>query len=538
VISGVFLDDQTLGDVMPLMKRLLLIFLLRAGIAVGRQVSSNALAIRVKSNIRHLLIDHILKLGPAYTKGERTAELTTSAVQGVESLDAYFSKYLPQLVLAPMIPLSMLVFVFPMDLLTGIILLLTAPLIPVFMYLIGKTAEALTNRQWKTLSRLSAHFLDTLQGLSTLKTLNQSQKQGEKISEVSENYRAATINVLRITFLSALVLELVGTLSIAVVAVQIGLRLLYGSFDFQDALFILLIAPEFYLPLRTLGTQFHAGMSGVSAAQKIFGILDQPAVRELERYPKERPIPFQREFELRFKNISFTYPDRTKPALENVSFSIPSGKQTALVGLSGSGKSTILQILLRFIEPQHGEVWINKDSILSLSATDWRENITWISQRPYLFNDTISANIHMGKNDSSMECVQLAARKAHLDAFIESLPHGYETQIGERGARLSAGQTQMLALARAFYKDSPLIIMDEPTAHLDPEHEDLLNKTILKLCTSRTVLLIAHRLPTIMQASQVIFLRRGKVFGSGSHEELSATNKDYHEFITAQLRDR
>ncbi|MCJ7626638.1 MAG: thiol reductant ABC exporter subunit CydD, partial [Anaerolineaceae bacterium] len=376
VISGVFLAGQTLDDVMPLMMRLLLIFLLRAGISLGRQVCSNALAIRVKSNIRHLLIDHILNLGPAYTKGEHSAELTTSALQGVEALDAYFSKYLPQLVLAPMIPLTMLVFVFPMDLLTGVILLLTAPLIPVFMVLIGKSAEALTNRQWKTLSRLSAHFLDTLSGLSTLKTLNQSQKQGQVISKVSEDYRKATINVLRVTFLSALVLELVGTLSIAVVAVQIGLRLLYGSFVFQDALFILLIAPEFYLPLRTLGIQFHAGMSGVSAAQKIFEILDQPVERGLKQIPAESSKLFQGEFKLHLKNISYTYPERSRRALEDVTFSIQSGAQTALVGLSGSGKSTILQILLRFIEPQNGEILFNNHSILSLSSSDWREYIT------------------------------------------------------------------------------------------------------------------------------------------------------------------
>jgi ATP-binding cassette, subfamily C, bacterial CydD len=234
-------------------------------------------AVRVKNNLRQMLSRRIFELGPAYVQGERSGELSAVVVDGVESLDAYFSQYLPQLVLAAAVPVAILVVVFPLDLLTGIVLLLTAPLIPLFMILIGKAGERLTKRQWVTLSRMSAYFLDTLQGLTTLKLLGRSQARAGEIEQVSERYRAVTIEVLRVTFLSAFALELVATISTAVVAVEIGLRLLAGRIAFEQGFFLLLLAPEFYLPIRLLGQRFHAGMSGVSAAVRIFEVLDAPA---------------------------------------------------------------------------------------------------------------------------------------------------------------------------------------------------------------------------------------------------------------------
>ena len=274
VVARVFLGGQTLPDVTGLLQLILIIVFLRAVLAWGSEVSANAVAVRVKSDLRQRLFDKILRLGPAYTRGERTGELVNAAVEGVEALDAYFSQYLPQLVIAALVPLSILFFVFPQDPLSGLILLLTAPLIPVFMYLIGKTAEALTKRQWDTLSRLSAHFFDSLQGLTTLKELGQSKAQARSIADASNRFRDITLDVLRVTFLSALVLELVATVSTALVAVEVGLRLLYGQMAFQPALFLLLLAPEFYIPLRMLGLRFHAGMSGTSAARRIYEILD------------------------------------------------------------------------------------------------------------------------------------------------------------------------------------------------------------------------------------------------------------------------
>src|SRR5512138_1421315 len=279
-VNGVFLEGQTLAQVAGWLRLILVVIAGRALLTWVNEVSANAVAVRIKSDLRARLFSHILNLGPAYTRGQRTGELTTAAVEGVEALDAYFSQYLPQLVVTALIPISILIVVFPLDLLSGIVMLLTAPLIPFFMIMIGKGAEIVTQRQYQTLSRLSAHFLDSLQGLTTLKVFGQSKAHAKNIEKVSNQFRDTTLAVLRITFLSALALELLATLSRAVIAVEIGLRLLYGRMEFLQAFFILVLAPEFYLPLRMLGARFHAGMSGTAAAKRIFEILDLPVAND------------------------------------------------------------------------------------------------------------------------------------------------------------------------------------------------------------------------------------------------------------------
>ncbi|MBE3037322.1 MAG: thiol reductant ABC exporter subunit CydD, partial [Chloroflexi bacterium] len=368
-VDGIFLGGQSLPDVTGLLRILLFVIFLRALLAWGSEVSANAVAVRVKSDLRQRLFDKILSLGPAYTRSERTGELVNVAVEGVETLDAYFSQYLPQLVIAALVPLSILMVVFPRDALSGIVLLLTAPLIPVFMYLIGKTAETLTKRQWDTLSRLSAHFLDSLQGLTTLKELGRSKEHANSIAEASNRFRDVTLSVLRVTFLSALVLELVATVSTAVVAVEVGLRLLYGHIAFQQAFFLLLLAPEFYIPLRMLGLRFHAGMSGTTAARRIFEILDS---REQRGENREQgiessasishslfPIHHSPFSTLCLSNLSYTYPGETESALKDITLEIHAGEQIALVGMSGAGKSTLAALLLRFIHPDGGQITIN-----------------------------------------------------------------------------------------------------------------------------------------------------------------------------------
>ena len=268
-VSGVFLDGLKLADVRPLLLALVALAVARAVALWAGEVAASRVAVRVKSDLRARLAAHLLALGPAYVRGERTGELANTAVEGIEALDAYFSQYLPQLSLAVIVPAAFLVCVFPLDPLSGLVLLLTAPLIPLFMILIGSLADGLTQRQWTALSRMSAHFLDVLQGLTTLKLFNRSREQIRVIAEISDRHRDATLSVLRVAFLSALVLEMVGTLSTAVVAVEIGLRLLYGRLAFEQAFFVLILAPEFYLPLRLLGTRFHAGIAGVTAARRV-----------------------------------------------------------------------------------------------------------------------------------------------------------------------------------------------------------------------------------------------------------------------------
>jgi thiol reductant ABC exporter CydD subunit len=530
-VDGVHLQGQTLAEVMPWLRLILVIIAGRAFLTWVSEVSANIVAVRIKSDLRQRLLDHILKLGPAYTRGQRTGELTTAAVEGIEALDAYYSQYLPQLVITALIPISILMVVFPIDLLSGIVLLVTAPLIPFFMIMIGRGAEIVTRRQYQTLTRLSAHFLDSLQGLTTLKLFGQSKPHAKNIEKVSNQFRDTTLGVLRITFLSALALELLATLSTAVIAVEIGFRLLYARMEFLEAFFILVLAPEFYLPLRMLGARFHAGMSGTTAAKRIYEILDTPLPESSDRLTVDSGQSGSRVLSIEFENVSYTYPNEIVPALENINLTIQAGQHTALVGKTGAGKSTIVNLLLGFITPTSGTITVNQTT--SITSYQLPNFIAWVPQKPYLFHDTLSANMRLGKPDATSEEIIEAAKAAHLHEFIETLPEEYETVIGEGGARLSGGQAQRLALARAFLKDAPILILDEPTSSLDPETEALLEESTRRLMQGRTVITIAHRLNTIFRADQILVLDEGRLIEQGTHQELLAGNSMYTQMVKA-----
>jgi ATP-binding cassette subfamily C protein CydCD len=518
LINQVFLQGKDLGAVSRILITVFIIILLRAGFAWCGELFAGAGARRIKQGLRQRLYAHINDIGPSYLRSEagesevRTGELINVATEGVDALEVYYSQYLPQIALAALIPLSILVFVFPSDFLSAIVLLVTAPLLPIFMYLIGSAAETLTRKQWQGLSRMSAYFLDVLQGLTTLKSLGRSRDQVEVIKKVSEDYRHSTMGVLKVTFLSALVLELIATLSTAVVAVEIGLRLLYGKMAFEQAFFVLLLTPEFYLPLRLLGTRFHAAMAGVEAAKRIFGILDLPVTMDISLSgstdnptPIDNPLP-----SILFNDVSYVY-SNNRPALQGVSFEIPAGKMTALVGESGAGKTTLTWLILRFLQPQTGEILVNGAKLSEIPAQQWQDILAWVPQNPYLFNGTIAANIKLAYPEATEANIQRAARLAHADEFITQLPQGYATLIGERGNRLSAGQAQRVALARAFLKDAPLLILDEATSHLDPETDALLQESLTQLSHGRTVLVIAHHQSTLAKADQVVKLSHGRV---------------------------
>ena len=518
VISQVFLEHQDLGKVFPLLLAALVFILLRAGFTWVGEICANTAARRITQDLRHRLFTRILNLGPAYLRGEggeaqtRTGELVTTATEGVDALEVYFSQYLPQIALAALIPLAILAFVFPIDLLSAVIFLVTAPLMPLFMYLIGSAAEGLTRKQWRGLGRMSAYFLDVLQGLTTLKTLGRSRAQIDIIKKVSEQYRQTTMSVLRVTFLSALVLELIATLSTAVVAVEIGIRLLYGKLAFEQAFFLLILAPEFYQPLRLLGTRFHAGMAGVEAARRIFEILDLPVASSpgIANSSQQLQANHAQPPSITIKDVGYTY-SQGRIALQGVSCELPPGKITALVGASGAGKTTLTWLLMRFLNIQRGEVLIDGRPLTDLSNEQWRSNLAWVPQNPYLFNDTILANIRLAKPDAGDEAILEAARLAHADEFIQALPLGYQTLVGERGVRLSSGQAQRIALARAFLKDAPLLILDEATSHLDPETDELIRQSLQQLAIGRTVLVIAHHQNTLAMADQVVKLDHGKL---------------------------
>ncbi len=545
VVAQVFLEGATLHDVMVWLAVFAACAAVRSALVWCGQVAAQHLAGAVKRNLRARFAAQLIALGPAYAQGERSGELATTALEGIETLDAYFGQYLPQLFNAALVPLTFLLLIAPLDPISGILMAVTAPLIPFFMVLIGSQAEQLTRRQWRALRYMGAHFLDVLQGLTTLKVLGRSAEQTETIARISDEYRRRTMAVLRVTFLSALMLEMLATLGTAIVAVEVGLRLLYGSLSFRHAFFVLLLAPEFYMPLRTLGARFHAGVAGATAAQRIYQVLGMPiATPSVEALPavpritsvaaeKTSPHVFAAHTPIHFADVHFAYEDGARPALRGVSFDLLPGQKAALVGPSGSGKSTIVQLLLRFIEPQQGSIYVGDVPLVSIDPVWWRTQVAWVPQQPYLLNASVVDNIRLGRPDATIEEVIAAARLAHAETFIRELPEGYDTLIGERGARLSGGQAQRIAIARAFLKDAPLLILDEATSGLDAHHEELLQMSLAQLMHGRTVLVIAHRLTTTQNADVIWVLSGGRIVEYGQHRELLARQGLYYQMATA-----
>ncbi len=534
VISGVFIDHHPLAVVSNILFLIVAVIFLRVLFSFLENLFAGRAAIRIKTDLRRSLLEKIERLGPVFLSGQSSGELVTTALLGVESLEAYFAQYLPQVILAAVLPLVTLVVVFPLDLLTGLIFLLTAPLIPLFMVLIGWAAEALTKKQWLNLTRLGDFFMDSLQGIATLKMLGRSKDRGVQILDNAEEYRAVTLSVLRITFLSALALELVATISTAVIAVEIGLRLLYSRIEFQQAFFILLIAPEFYLPLRNLSARYHAGMRGVTAAAKIFEVLDVPELEAVIDYSGE-PLAnqFNGSFAIEFKNVTYTYPGAARPALQNINLVLRANSHYALVGKSGSGKTTLAYLLLRFIDPQEGEITLNGIDTRSWTGEEWRKFLGWVPQNPMLFNASFQENLTLGRDDYDLEVLLSTAKTAGLESVVKSLSDGMQTNLGESGNRLSGGEAQRLAIARALLKDPRLILLDEPTSHLDPMTEKQLLNSMEELCRGRTTLTIAHRWSTVRTVDEVIFLRDSRLAGFGNHQSLLENVGAYAELVKA-----
>ncbi|CUH96313.1 hypothetical protein P22_2403 [Propionispora sp. 2/2-37] len=530
VINGVFLTGLRLVEIRHWMIILLFFIFIRAVIVWLLEFVGHRLAAGIKQELRRRLLDKIFSMGPVSGGPERTGELVTLLSQGIEQLEVYFSRYLPQLCIAVLIPLSILTVIVVRDPVTAGILLATAPLIPVFMVLIGKRAQQKAAEQWGVLSRVSAHLLDVLEGLATLKLFGRSKEQVKVVDRMSREFSEITLGVLRIAFLSALVLELVATISTALVAVGIGLRLLYSQIQFREALFVLLLTPDFYLPLRQLGSHFHSGLTAVSAADRIFSLLNQehpPA-----QFGKEQ-FPFPKELNVELENVSFSYPGRMIPALENVSVSVRSGERIAIVGPSGAGKSTLIHLLLGFIIPQRGVIRVNGRVLQELSLNQWLQAVAVVPQSPHLFHCSVADNIRMGNSTASLAAVMKAAEAAGAHEFIRQLPDGYETLLGDGGYSLSGGQRQRLAIARAFLKNAPLLILDEASSGLDPVNEQWLERSLTDLMRDRTVLIIAHRLSTVSRADRILVMQQGQVEESGNHQELMERRQSYYQMVTA-----
>lgn len=521
VIKRVFHDNAALSDLWGAFAILAGLVILRLIAAGAGQYAAGTVAVCVKDDLRRRFSEHLLKLGPAYAGANRTGELVNTATNGVDALDAYFRDYLPGLFTALLIPLAILAVVLPLDRLTFAVLLLTAPLIPFFMALIGMSAGGFARQQYDAMNALSAHFLDVLQGLIPLKLLNRSRQQITTIERITDRYRQTTMDVLRLAFLSSLALELLATLSIALVAVEIGIRLINGGIPFQQALFLLVIAPEFYLPLRALGTKFHASTSSAAAADHIFDVLAEP----LPDSGGSQSVPDT--LTLTVDRVRFAYSPDDAPVLDDCSFTLHHGEQLALIGSSGSGKTTLTRLLLRFLDVSNGAITVDGVPLNTLDRGAWQSQIAWVPQSPYLLNDTVWANIRLGMPTASDDAVIRAAKQADAHDFITTLPAGYNTRLGEDGSRLSGGQRQRIAIARAFLKDAPLLILDEVTANLDPVTEERVLVAMQRLAAGRTVLMVAHRLNTITHVDRIAVMANGRIAEIGTHDQLLAQSGMY-----------
>ncbi|WP_300008873.1 thiol reductant ABC exporter subunit CydD [Pseudonocardia sp.] len=457
----------------------------RALLAYGSETAALRSAAAVKSALRRRLVRHV-------TASSRDAgEVVTLATRGLDALDDYVARFLPQLVLAVLVPVAVLVVVARADWISALVIAFTVPLIPVFMALVGWHTQDRTRRQWRLLERLGGHFLDVMEGLPTLALFRRAKDEAARIREATDAHRDATLATLKVAFLSAFVLEVVATLAVALVAVQIGLRLLYGHIDLETALLVLILAPEAYLPLREVGARFHASTEGVAAAERVFAVLDDHAASPPPRHGG-LPVPART---IRLDHVSLSYPGRDGTVLDSLCLELEPGRTTLVTGRSGAGKSSLLALLLRFAEPTAGTITVDGRDLADLPPAPWRRRIAWVPQRPHLFDASVADNIRLGEPGASDDAVRHAARQAAAHDMITALPGGYDTRLGERGARLSAGERQRIALARAFLRraaGASIVLLDEPTAHLDGANADAVRAAVARLLDGATGVIVAH----------------------------------------------
>ncbi|MGW2170936.1 thiol reductant ABC exporter subunit CydD [Streptomyces sp. NPDC001705] len=499
VVVGAFQHSMTAADLRTPLLLLVAVACGRALVGWLTELAAHRASAAVKSELRGRLLERATALGPGWLSGQRTGSLVALATRGVDALDDYFSRYLPQLGLAVVVPVAVLARIVTEDWVSAAIIVGTLPLIPVFMVLIGWATQSRMDRQWRLLSRLSGHFLDVVAGLPTLKVFGRAKAQAESIKRITGEYRQATMRTLRIAFLSSFALELLATLSVALVAVTIGMRLVHGDMALYDGLVVLVLAPEAYLPLRQVGAQYHAAAEGLAAAEEIFEVLERPV-------PASGNDPVPARGALAFEDVTVRYPGRSVDAVTHVSLTVEPGETVALVGPSGAGKSTLLNALLGFVTPSEGRIRIGGTDLSSLDPGQWHAQVAWVPQHPHLYAGTIAENVRLARPDADDLAVCRALRDAGALEFVDALPDGTGTVLGEDGTGLSAGQRQRLALARAFLADRPVLLLDEPTAALDGATEAEVVAAVRRLAEGRTVLLVVHRPALLEVADRVVRL--------------------------------
>ncbi|MGK9165315.1 thiol reductant ABC exporter subunit CydD [Inquilinus limosus] len=513
ILQRAVMEGATLSALWPLFAALLTAMLLRAGAAWAWEALGAVAATQVKTRLRRQILDRVHALGPAWRAERQTGDLAVTLIERIEALDGYYARFLPQSRVAAILPILILAAVYPVDWVSGVILTIAGPFVPLLMALIGMKAADESRRQFRTLARMSAYFLDRLQGLATLRLFGRAEAEVEGIALAADAFRDRTMRVLRIAFLSSASLEFFASVAVAIVATYVGLGLLghigWGTaphLTLFSGLFVLLMAPDFFQPLRMLAAYYHDRVAAIGAAEGLAEVLDAPDAAP----GGARPMP-EGDLEIVFDNVSVAFEGGARSAIRGASLRIGPGDHVALVGMSGAGKSTLLSLLLGFRRPDAGRVLVNGVDLAEIDPEDLRRRIAWIGQAPVLFHGTLRDNIRLGRPDADDAAVERAAAEARVTEFAATLPQGLDTPVGERGVGLSGGQAQRVALARAFLKDAPLVLLDEPTASLDRDTEAEILEQVRRLARGRTVIVATHSPAAMAIADRRILLDQGRV---------------------------
>ncbi|QQK80696.1 thiol reductant ABC exporter subunit CydD [Salicibibacter cibi] len=535
IIDGVFLREIAFANIFPFLLLLLGVILIRVYSIYASGRTGIKMAAQTKQDFRERLLQKMAGSSLHTSLERQSGGKVSILMDSVDNVDHYFSQYIPHLMRTTLIPVIILIVVFTQHINSALIMMFTAPFIPLFMMLVGLQTKRKSEEQFTQLEAFSGTFLDSLQGLVTLKLFGRSKQQQNRIEESSIGFKNATMDILKVAFTNSFMLEIVMMLSIGIIALEIALQLIiYESLTFFTAFFILLLVPDFYLSLRDLGTAFHNGRASMGAAKKVEEELANTR-NNIQWGDKQIPgekIPPQIEL----SHVSFQYQPEDF-ALEKISVKISPYEHVAIVGKSGSGKTTLLNVLAGLMKPMQGTITIDGHNLFEYQEQSWYKHISYITQHPYIFSGSIGENISIGLTDQvSSDEVMYAARQAGIAEKIKSLHDGYETIVGEGGRGLSGGEKQRLSLARAFLKKPSIILFDEPTVGLDLQTEDILQASIRELGKNATMITVAHRLYTIQNVDRILLLENGKLMATGSHEMLMTQSPLYADMVDAQLR--
>jgi thiol reductant ABC exporter CydD subunit len=493
------LHHAPLGDVVPAIALVAVAIVVRGCLHVAADRSAHNAADRVVTSLRGELLRHALRLGPGWLAGERPGELSLTATRGLRALHTYYARYLPQAAAAAVVPVALLAWVATQDWLSLVVVVALVVAVPLTMVYFGREATRRSERQWRRLSSLSARFLQLVEGLPTLRAFGRAAQGRREVDAATEGVRLATMRTLRVAFLSALAMDLIAGLGVGLVAMVLGLRLLWGQLGLQTALAVLLVAPEIFVPLRRAGAEFHASTEGQAAAGRVLDVLDTPLGPGDKVAGASRPAAATAPRAaagvpptLAVDALRVGYADRGAPALDSFALHVPSGARVALTGPSGAGKSTVLAVLLRFVQPAAGSVWLGDRDMAATDAAEWRRDFSWLPQRPHLFHATLAENLRLGAPDAPDDDLRGVLDAVGLAALLANLPQGLATVLGHDALTLSAGERQRVALARALLRPAPVLLLDEPTASLDRPTVRRLAPAIEPWLAGRTVLVAAH----------------------------------------------